>query len=79
MKAKHSTMLEKVLHILPRPFLDRLAMLHSIPTPHLVARPFLEGRLYHAATPQMREEIAHYLHGELCPTCVKRDTVHFEG
>lgn len=63
-------MLEKVLHILPRPFLDRLALLHGVKTPHLIARPFLEGRLANAATPQMREEIAHYLHAELCPPCV---------
>lgn len=74
-----ATMLSKVLHILPRPFLDRLALVHDIPAPHTLARQFLEMRLIHAATPRMREEIAHYLHGELCPTCVLRDTVHHES
>jgi hypothetical protein len=67
-----ATMLAKVLHILPRAYLDSLGRSHlGLPFPEQVARQFLEGRLLYSATPKMREEIAHHLHGELCPPCVR--------
>lgn len=74
---RKSTMLEKVLHVLPRPVLEELARDYlggdTATRPWLPARPFLEGRLAHGATPEMREEIADYLHKQLCPPCVQPD------
>ena len=73
MKSRPATMLEKVLHIVPRSFLETLAREHvKIPFPHHPARQFLEGRIFNAATPALREAVAHYLHGQICPPCVTK-------
>lgn len=74
---KKATMLSKVLHILPRAYLEELAKEYvggeTADRPWVVARQFLEGRILHSATPEMREDIADYLHRQLCPPCVRPD------
>jgi hypothetical protein len=74
---RKQSMLSKVLHILPRPILESLAKDYvggeTADRPWATARHFLEERISHAATPEMREEIAEYLHKQLCPPCVTKD------